>query len=236
MKEFLDPHVLIPLAVIVGSLSTVAITLIIVLRDKISNVHVSRTGFEIRTDDVPVWNRIEDKIDRIDSSTCKTIRKATTALMILDIDKNGMSTEAMLINEKANQPLVYAAYENHHTRELDADADAYLADKASDIFAAVRIGETHFPELTEENSNAFACYWFKRVLLPNLRRACVEKVAYYTSQLERSAASNTIKEMLIVRRKKNEKYIKRIDELAVRQDIAEKSSIFYPVQTKRGES
>ena len=232
MKTFLDPHVIIPLAVITGSLSMVAITLIIVLRDKISNVYVSRTGFEIRTNDVPVWSKIEDKIDRIDSSTCKSIRKATTALEILNIEKNGMSTEAMLINEKANQPLVHAAYENHHTRELDADADAYLADKASDIFKAVRIGKQHFSELTEENSNAFACYWFKKVLLPNLRRACAEKVGYYTSQSERSDISNTIKEMLTVRRKKNEKYIKCIDELATRSDIAEKSSIFYQLPTQ----
>jgi hypothetical protein len=232
VKEILQPHVIIPLAVIVGSCSMVAMTLIIVLRDKISGVFVSRSGVEIRTNDVPVWNKIEDKIERIDSNTCKSIRKATTGLMILDPEKYEMSTEAMLINEKANQPLIYAAYENHHTRELDSDADAYLADKAQDISLAVRIGKKYFPELTEEKSNAFACYWFKKVLLPNLRRACTEKVAYYISQIERSDVSNTIKNMLIVRRKKNEKYIQCIDEIATRLDIAEKSSIFYPAQTK----
>jgi hypothetical protein len=49
MQELLNPHVLMPLAVIIGSLSLVAMTLIIVLRDKISDVHVSRAGVEIRT-------------------------------------------------------------------------------------------------------------------------------------------------------------------------------------------
>jgi len=54
MKEFLEPHVIISLAVIVGSIAMVAITLIIVLRDKISAIYVSRTGVEIRTNDVQV--------------------------------------------------------------------------------------------------------------------------------------------------------------------------------------
>ena len=178
MKEFLEPHVIIPLAVIIGSMSMVAITLIIVLRDKISGVLVSHTGVEIRTNDVPVWSKIEDKIERIDSNTCKSIRKATACLMIIDPEKHEMSAEAMLAIREANQPLIYAAYENHHTRELDADADVYLSDKAQDISAAVRIWKKHFPELTDDMSDAFACHWLKKILLPNLRRACVEKVNY----------------------------------------------------------
>ena len=58
------------------------------------------------------------------------------------------SAEVMLVNQKATQPLTSAAYENHHTRELKADANAYLADKAQDISDAVRIWRKHFPEFS----------------------------------------------------------------------------------------
>ena len=236
MKAFLEPHVIIPLAVIIGSLSMVAITLIFVLRDKISNVHVSRAGVEICTNDVPIWSKVVDKIERIDSNTRKSIRKVTAGLMILDPEKYDMSAEAMLAILEANQPLIYAAYENHHTRELASDADVYLADKAHDIANAVRIWKKHFPELSDDKSDAFACYWFKKVLLPNLRRACIEKVAFYKKQNEQNDISKTIKDRLIECWNKNESYIQCIDQLIACSGIAEKSSIFYPVQTKRGES
>ena len=232
MSTFFEPYVMIPLAVIICSLSTVAITLLIVLRNKISDVHVSRAGVEIRTNDVPVWSKIVDTIERIDSNTCKSIRKGTAELMILDPEKYNMSAEVMLVIREANQPLIYAAYENHHTRELDADADMYLADKAKDIFIAVRIWQKHFPELSDEKCEAFACYWFRKVLLPNLRRACIEKVAYYAFQIERSDVSNTVKEILKGCQFKNEGYIRCIDELLANPDFMGKSAIFYPAPAK----
>ena len=236
MREFLAPHVMISLAVIVSSLSVVAIMLIIVLRNKISGVHVSRAGVEIRTNDVPIWSKVVDTIERIDTNTCKALRKGTAELMILNPETHDMSAEAMLVIREANLPLIYAAYENHHTRELDADADVYLADKARDVFIAVRIWEKHFAELSEEKCEAFACYWLKKVLLPNLRRACVEKVAFYLYQVERNDVSALVKEMLKTCQFKNEGYIRRIDELIACPNLTAKSSIFYPVQTKRGVS
>jgi len=226
MKEFLEPHVMISLAVIIGSCSMVGITLIIVLRDKISGVHVSRTGVEIRTNDVPAWSKIVDKIERIDANTAKSIRKATARLMVIDPEKYSMSPEAMLVIREANQPLIYAAYENHHTRELESDANVYLADKAQDVWDAVRIWRHHFPELTDEKCEAFACHWLKRILLSNLRKACGEKVAYYTSQLERHDISGTVKVILTGCREKNQAYIQRINQLAMCPDISEKSSVF----------
>jgi hypothetical protein len=47
----------------------------------------------------------------------------------------------LLLNEKANQPLIHAAYENHHTRELDGKdeeaaiqaVNAYIEDKAEQV-------------------------------------------------------------------------------------------------------
>jgi len=236
MKELFEPHVIISLAVIAFSLSMVAIVLIIVLRDKISGIHVSRSGVEIRTNDTVVWSKIVDKIERIDASASNSIRKATTRLMILDPEKYGMSAEVMLAIEKANLPLIYAAYENHHTRKLEANADVYISDKAYDIFEAVQIWRKHFPELTGERTKAFAYHWLKTILLPALRLACVEKVTFYATQIERRSVSNSVKEMLLECRDKNSKYIKCIDKLAACPDISGKSSVFLRgEQNKRGE-
>lgn len=232
LKELIVPITIV--ASMVGSVGIV--TLIIVLRDKISGVHVSRAGVEIRTNDIPVWSMIVDKIERIDSETCKAVRKATTGLMIFDPEKYDLSAEAMLVIREANQPLIYAIYENHHTRALVADADMYLEDKAQDIFRTSRILKKHFPELTEERCHALACHWLKRILLPNLRRACVEKVAYYIEQVGRNDISSTVKEILSGCRSKNEDYVRCIDKLLTRPDIAERSSIICPAHIKqRGE-
>jgi len=234
MKEFFEPHVIVSLAVIIGSLSTVAMTLILVLRDKISGVHVSRAGVEIHTNDVSVWSKIVDEIERVDAHTCKSLRKATTGLTIIDPEKYGLSAEAMLVIREANQPLIYAAYENHHTRALIADANVYLEDKTHDISVAVRLWKQHFPELTEETSDAFVCCWFKKVLLPILRRACYEKVDYYKSQIIGTDVSKTVKTILTGCLNKNLDYIQCIDQLTARPDIGAKSSPFYSIST-RGE-
>ena len=226
MKEFLEPHVIISLAVIVVSISAVAITLIIVLRNKISGVHVSRAGVEIRTNDVPAWSKVVDTMERIDSHTCKTTRKATARLMILDPEKHGMLPDAMLVIREATLPLIYAAYENHHTREIESDADTYITDKAQDISEAIKIWREQFPELTDEKCEAFACHWLKQILLPILRKACGEKVAYYNSQLEHHDISNTVKAIVSWCRIKNLNYIRCIDHLAMCPNIAEKSAIF----------
>ena len=228
MSSFFDPYVIVSLAVIIASLSLVTITIIIFLRDKISGVHVSRMGVEIHTTDQLVWNKVVDTIDQIDADTCKSIRKATTGLMIIDPETYKMSAEAMLAIHWANAPLVYATYENHHTRALLTDADAYLADKAKDISVSVQILKKHFTELSDERCNALACHWLREILLPNLRRACTNKVLYYKSQMNLSGVSKTIKEALTECLTKNEDYLRCIDILAVRPDIATKSSKFYP--------
>jgi len=132
----------------------------------------------------------------------------------------------MLVIRDANLPLIYAAYENHHTRALASDAAAYLADKAQDISEAVQMEKQFFPELTDDRCEAFACHWLKKILLSNLRKACHEKVLYYNSQLERKDISSTVTAMLIWCRNKNLVYIKCIDQLAMCPDIAKKSSMF----------
>jgi|GEM_PF-1593302 len=233
MKEFFDPLIIIPLAVIMGSFSIVAVTFIIVLRDKISGVHVSRSGVEIQTNDIPVWSKVVDRIERIDSNTAKSIRKSTNGLMMIDSAQQEICTETMLVCREANQPLIYAAYENHHTRDLKSDVNVYIADKAHDIAAAVRIWRKHFPELTAEKSHAYACLWVKKILLPNLRRACVDKIAYYTSQINRKDISKTIKEILAGCRTKNETYVSLIDTLAEREDIDKSIAVYYPLPHRK---
>jgi len=233
MKNFLEPHVIISLAVIIGSLATVTITFAVVLRDKISGVHVSRAGVEIHTNDVPAWSQIVDRIERIDSGTEKSLRKQTTGLMIIDPEQHGLSAEAVLVNRDAVFPLVCAAYENHHTREIAVDGgDLYIADKARDITAATSIWKKSFLELTDKRIDDFVRVWTKKILLPNLRKACLEKVAYYDRQRNQHSMSKTLKDILEGCREKNLGYVESIDKLAARLDITETTSIFYPVQTR----
>jgi hypothetical protein len=223
--QFIIPIVIV--LCVVGSVGVV--TLIVVLRDKISGVHVSRTGVEVRTNDIPVWSQVVDTIERIDSDTRKTVRKGTTRLMILGLHET--SADAMVVNRDAVFQLVCATYDNHHTREIAADdGDIYLACKAHDVFTAVRVGRKHFPELTYERAEVFVCYWFKRILLPALLRACKEKVAYYSSQIDGNEVSNSIKMILQRCRKKNVDYITLFDELVRRSDLEEKSGILLQEQ------
>jgi len=218
---------IIPIVIVLCTVGSVGvITLIVVLRDKISGVHVSRTGVEVRTNDIPAWSLVVDTIEQIDSDTRKTVRKGTMRMMLLNGEQHEPSADAMVINRDAVFQLVCATYDNHHTREIAADGgDIYLACKAHDVFTAVRVGRKHFPELTYERANAFVCDWFKRILLPALLRACKEKVAYYSSQIEGNEVSNSIKMILQRCRKKNVDYITLFDELVRRPDLEEKSGV-----------
>ena len=228
MKECLDHPVFIFVAIAVMMLTFgFGFAIAYFLRDKITGVSLSRFGFDIHTNDVPVWSRIVDVIDFVDSNTRKAIRKATLLLVIIDPDKYNLSTDVILVNLQANQPLIYAAYENHHTREIASDGgDVYLTDKTNDIIEAVKRWKKHFPELTDERSEALTCYWFKKVVAPIVRKACLEKVDFYNSQIKRTDVSKALKEILVRCRDKNVDYIQRIDELSGRSDITEKSTVF----------
>ena len=237
MEKILDPHILIPLAVIVGSLSVVLIVLILVLKDKITSIHASRAGLHVHTNDIPVWSGIVDEIKKIDSDTAKSIRQGTTGLTILDPAnaKYGVSAEVMLINSAAVAPLIYAAYENHHTHELFPNndeevyigAEVYIANKAHEIFVSVQIWHKRFPVLTENLSDCFACLWINKVLIPNLRQACNKKIEFYKRTLrEQKDMSKTVKDIVADRLCRNENYIKHIKELSEFADIKIKSSVF----------
>jgi len=197
------------------------------LRNRVSEMTLSRSGVQIHTNDVQVWSSIGDRIRDIDMTTCKSIRKGTERLMILNPEKHGVSADVMLVNRDATQPLTSAAYENHHTRELaDGGSDVYITHKAHDISIAIRIWKKRFPELTEERADCFVCLWVKKILVPNLRRACGEKVAFYKQEGARKDVSKTIKDILTQCLEKNERYIQCIDELSELSDIKNKSSIF----------
>ena len=222
VQQFIIP--ITTICCVMGSVGVV--TLIVVLRDKISGVHVSRTGVEVRTNDIPAWSQVVDTIEGIDSDTRKTVRKGTTRLMMLNIEEHDTSADAMVVNRDAVFQLVCATYDNHHTREIAADGgDIYLACKSQDVFAAVRMGKKLFPELTYERAEIFVCYWFKRILLPALLRACKEKVTYYTALIDGNESSKSIKMILQRCRKKNEDYIKLFDELSKRFDLEEQSAM-----------
>jgi hypothetical protein len=227
--QFIIPVTIV--ACVVGSVGIV--TLIIVLRDRLSSVHISRSGANIHTNDMSVRDEVVDKIIQIDSDARKSIRKATARLMILDPKNHNLSTDARLVVLTANQPLLSAAHEDYHTREIASDGgDVYLADKTNDIIESVHASREDFPQLTDERCETFVCYWFTKVVSPIIRRACLEKIAFYSSQIKRKDVSKTSVEMLGRLRDKNVGYIACIDALFDREDITRKSTIFLQREAK----
>jgi hypothetical protein len=222
--EMFVKELIVPVAIVASVMGSVGIaTLIIVLRDRISGIFLSRTGLQIHTTDVMGWCKTITKIDNIDTTTRKSIRKATMRFMILDPAKYGTTAEVMLVNREANLSLIYAAYENHHTRELSAEgADVYMASKANDISEAVRIWKQQFPELTDDLSESYACHWIKKILIPNVRKSCYDKLAYYQSVHERNNINKILKDEIARCIKKNVQYIADIDALAARASLNEK--------------
>ena len=112
--------------------------LLLGLKGRTSWLSITRGGVEVHTNDVEEWSKVVGALERIDTDTRKSARKATTDIMLIDPAKYGFSTEIMLVNYKAQLPLIFAAYENHHTREIASDGGTvYLAEKTNDMFNAV---------------------------------------------------------------------------------------------------
>jgi hypothetical protein len=206
--------------------------LIYVLRDRITGITISRTGLQMHLNDVVVWRQIEDTIDQIDSSTCRSVRKATTGLMIIDPGKYSMPAEVMLGIWEANMPLIWAGYENHCTRLIFADGgEMYIAEKNYDIQEVARRWQKRFPELTDEVIANHVRRWVKKVLVPNLRKACLEKVTYYKQQIAQHNISKTIKEDLTRCLHKNVNYIECFDKLISGLGSDGRTNILYKEQT-----
>ena len=196
-----------------------------VMGNKITSVHMSRTGVAIYSNDIGVWSEIIDEIERIDSNTRKNMCMATSSMMLVDAMSHNLSAESVLVNLKANQPLFHAVYENHHTREIvDGGVDTYIENKTYAVLESVRIWKGKFPEISEGHARHYACLWVKK-LTQILQRACSEKIAFYKSQKKRKDMSDPLKAMITERIERNEHYIECINELSERSDIAIHSSV-----------
>jgi len=228
MKELLMiPGMTTLLTASVITLGAAAIVFIIVLRDKITGILVSRAGVEVRTNDVAVWCGFTDDIKHIDSTAQNSIARATTGLEIIDPESYDMSDSALLMNYAANQPLLCATYANDHTRKIVADRGrAYLADKTNDVAKAIKPHKNKFPGLDYDRAEAHVCQWFKKIVIPHVRKACLEKMEMYQTLMDDSKVNRSLKEIFSDRLQRNKTYIDCINALDGREDISEKSAIF----------
>ena len=197
---------------------------------RLSHMSYSREGgFQLKTNDRMVLNERRNEIGHIDSYTQKKMRRATMSRTILDPSVYGVTAEVMLVNYRANQPLINAVHENHHTRELaDGTAEGYIIDKARDVWEAVRRWEEKIPELTYELCEAYVCSWIKNVLIRALRRASEDKIVFYTRMNRRKDVSKDIKEENEWCIRKNKEHLDRFDKLEALPIIvaaAERTSI-----------
>lgn len=213
------------------------VALVYMLRHSISGVFVSRSGFRLFTNSISIQFEIAGKIERIDSSTKKAVRKATTCMKLLDSNKYGTLPEALVINREAVLPLIYAAYENHHTRELSAlGAKGYIAEKIYDILESVHEWKKDVPELNDHIIDVFVCRWTKQAIIPNVLRSCHEKIGYYKTLLERDDIIEDLKRLIKTWLEKNEQYVKNLTELTKRLDIEMKLSVFDGTAFNKGET
>ena len=222
-------YLLILVIVIAAPITAASLAVIVYcLQDRLSRVSFSRNSFELHTNDLLVWSGIVGELHDKDLETSKSVRKGTTELKILDYETYGISAETLIVNRKAIEPLLCAAYENHHTRELSTDrGEVYLANKTREIFDSIKVYQTQFPGvLTEKRADGFANLWLKDVLIPNLRKTCYEKIELYKNYIARKDVSKTIKEVLTGLLKKNENYIVLINDLENISDIKTKTGIF----------
>jgi hypothetical protein len=218
------------IVLIVGFVAGMITTLLTGLKGKVTDFVLTRTGLRIHTNSGMVVYELTSKNEQIDSSTQKAMRRATEDMTILPPEKYGTSTEVMLINMKANQPLLYASYENHHTRELRANgSDHYIEDKVGDVLSAVRFWMRKYPELLAL-AECHVRLWTKKVLIPNLRKACDSKLEYYRKLYKRKDIIESLRDEAKEWIAKNEKYIECIETLADRPDIRELSSIINPTK------
>jgi hypothetical protein len=148
-------------------------------------------------------------------------------LEIIDPESHGMSDSALLMNYAANQPLLCATYANDHTRKIAADGGhAYLADKTNDVAKALKPHKNKFPGLDHDRAEAFVFQWFKRIVIPHVRKACLEKIELYKKLMDDCKVNRSLKEIFADRLQRNIRYIDRINTLDGREDIERKSSIF----------
>jgi hypothetical protein len=209
-----------------GAVCGSAATLFSGLRHRITYMRASRDGLVVDTNSGEVGFEIMGELEQIDSTVSISVRKGTTRLMLLDPAKYGTTPEVMLVNHKAMLCLVYAAYENHHTRELnEKGAESYLADKTNDVMETVAIWRDKLPMLTYEFTEGYVCLWIKNVLIKALRKACYEKIDLYQRLLKRKNISVSLRENIKMWLEKNENYVVRIDELSECSAIQDKSSI-----------
>jgi hypothetical protein len=220
----------IPILVVSGMLIGVLIlALVLVLRHKITDVQVSREGFHLYTNSGGVVFEVMSNCESYDSAARKAIRKATSRLTLLPPEKYGLSAEVMLINEKANQPLIDAAYENHHTRELDAEgSEGYLADKVQDIAENIRDWRKQFPDLTDDMIDSYVRRWAVKIVAPHTRKACREKLAFYHKLYENDDIVESLKKQVKEWIIKNERYVVNFDQLPERLGISSKSCLIPP--------
>ena len=214
---------------VLGAVIGAGATILSGLNNRITYLQAGRNGVTVYTNSDTVNLEISGTLKDIDAETSEFIRKGTTAgKMLLDPVKYGITAETMLVNYKAMLLLVYAAYENHHTRNLvENGTDLYITEKTNDIVESIQIWQDKFPVLQYEFVEGYVCHWIKKILIPNVMPACNKKIIFYKKLLARTNVSETLKTEIKAWLAKNEDYVAALKELLKCSLIQKKSSIFY---------
>jgi hypothetical protein len=197
------------------------------LRHSLTELTVTRGSIKLLANNNTIQFEVGGTLEHIDADTRKKIRKETTQLELLDTEKYGTNATVEMINLISLQPLIHAASENHHCRELTAEgALGYIKEKTDEVWSKIQ----HYPDdtlnINYKNVHAFVCYWIKNIVIPRVRESVSKKLEYYESLLLRDDIGNIVKKHINLWIAKNNKYQENIDELSFHTDINEQSTIF----------
>ena len=226
MTEFLQSHpewiviALIALAVIVLVFGIIIVVALCMGRE----VVVTRTGFSfpVKTSSAQMHN-ISEHIDRIDREAKYNLRNATLSLPIKGITD---TKQAEFIRLRMLLPLLFATYENHHTREIQEHTMMeYMENKINQIINC--IGRT---KVIERQYVEMLVIAWTRKMVAVVATSCRAKIQIYEKYMV--GADRDTKEVLQHLIDKNNKYLASTSELNTYSAVRNKaiaSGVVHPI-------
>ena len=85
-----------------------------------------------------------------------------------------------------------------------------------------------FPELTDGDVETYVRRWAVKIVAPNIRKACREKLNYYYELYNSPEIIESLRSEIKRLIDKNERYIKNLDALPARLGISGNTTIMLP--------
>jgi len=207
MQEFITQHPALIMTVAVSLVVVICVAGCVIAYGLWRGMEVNLTkgglSFSSKTPSAFMHN-VGEHIDKIDRQAKHSLKNATLDLPIPGIEH---SKNSEIVRLKMLLPLLFAVYENHHTRELaERNAPEYVATKVNQILRYVGSPAA----CSIQDAETLVYQWVKKVAI-TVVNTCKEKIQVYKSYMR--GADQDTKDVLEYLVKKNEDYIIKAEEL-----------------------